>query len=111
MAMAIDIAKETTFKSIAVVISPLTSLMQDHVKFLKSIAAEFIAEDQNDEGGDCQIVFGLIDLLLGSFLQVLGFTVISPHGQIAPSQIAPTKVRSLHNRSYFAPYVKLDKFC
>ena len=60
MAMAIDIVKETTFKSIAVVISPLTSLMQDHVKFLKSIAAEFIAEDQNDEGGDCQIVFGLI---------------------------------------------------
>ena len=39
------------------------------------------------------------------------FTVISPHGQIAPSQIAPTKVRSLHNRSYFTPYVKLDKFC
>ena len=72
MTMAIDIVKETTtFKSIAVVISPLTSLMQDHVKFLKSIAAEFIAEDQNDEGGDCQIVFGLIDLLLGSFLQVL----------------------------------------
>ena len=27
MAMAIDIVKETTFKSIAVVISPLTSLM------------------------------------------------------------------------------------
>ena len=71
MVMAIDIVKETTFKSIAVVISPLTSLMQDHVKFLKSIAAEFIAEDQNDEGCDCQIVFGLIDLLLGSFLQVL----------------------------------------
>ena len=71
MAMAIDIVKETTFKSIAVVISPLTSLMQDHVKFPKSIAAEFIAADQNDEGGDCQIVFGLIDLLLGSFLQVL----------------------------------------
>ena len=52
--------------------------MQDQVKFLKSIAAEFIGEDQNDEeakkaveGGDCQIVFGLIDLLLGSFLQVL----------------------------------------
>ena len=51
--------------------------MQDQVKFLKSIAAEFIGEDQNDEeakkaveGGDCQIVFGLIDLLLGSFLQV-----------------------------------------
>ena len=38
--MAIDIVKETTFKSIAVVISPLTSLMQDQVKFLKSIAAE-----------------------------------------------------------------------
>ena len=43
MVMAIDIVKETTFKSIAVVISPLTSLMQDQVKFLlKSIAAEFI---------------------------------------------------------------------
>ena len=51
MAMAIDIVKETTFKSIAVVISPLTSLMQDQVKFLKSIAAEFIGEDQNNEGG------------------------------------------------------------
>ena len=69
--MAIDIVKETTFKSIAVVISPLTSLMQDQVKFLKSIPAEFSGEDQSDEGGDCQIVFGLIDLLLGSFLQVL----------------------------------------
>ena len=41
--------------------------MQDQVKFLKSIAAEFIGEDQNDEeakkaveGGDCQIVFGSI---------------------------------------------------
>ena len=53
--------------------------MQDQVKFLKSIAAhEFIGEGQNDEeakkaveGGDCQIVFGLIYLLLGSFLQVL----------------------------------------
>ena len=47
--MAIDIVKETTFNSIAVVISPLTLLMQDQVKFLKSIAAEFIGEDQNDE--------------------------------------------------------------
>ena len=71
MAMASDIVKEMTFKSIAVVISPLTSLMQDQVKFLKSIAAEFIGKDQNDEGGDCQNVFGLINLLLGSFLQVL----------------------------------------
>ena len=51
MAMAIEIVKETTFKSIAVVISPLTSLMKDQVKFLKSIAAEFIGEDQNDERG------------------------------------------------------------
>ena len=56
--MAIDIVKETTFKSIAVVISPLTSLMQDQV---------IIGEDKNDEetkksveGGDCQIVFGSI---------------------------------------------------
>ena len=65
--MVIDIVKETTFKSIAVVISPLTSLMQDQVKFLKSVglAAEFIGENQNDEEakkavkkGDCQIVFG-----------------------------------------------------
>jgi len=64
--MVIDIVKETTFKSIAVVISPLTSLMQDHVKFHKSVglAAEFIGEDQNDEEAkkavekdDCQIVF------------------------------------------------------
>jgi len=64
--MAIDIVKETTFKSIAVVISPLTLLMQDQVKFLKSVglAAKFIGEDQNDEEankalekGDCQIVF------------------------------------------------------
>ena len=37
--IAIDIEKETTFKSIAVSISPLTSLMQDQVNFLKSIAA------------------------------------------------------------------------
>ena len=55
MVMAIDIVKETTFKSIAVVISPLTSLMQDQVKFLlKSIAAEFIrrGEEQNREEGE-----------------------------------------------------------
>lgn len=65
--MVFDIVKKTTFKSIAVVISPLTSLMQDQVKSLKSIGitAEFIGEDQQNEEakkaverGDCQIVFG-----------------------------------------------------
>ena len=71
--MAIDIVKETTFKSIAVVISPLTLLMQDQVKFLKSVglAAKFIGEDQNDEEankalekGDCQIVFCITGIIL-----------------------------------------------
>ena len=65
--MAFDIVKERSFKSIAVVISPLTSLMQDQVKYLKSIGitAEYIGEDQQDEDakkaverGECQIVFG-----------------------------------------------------
>ena len=64
--MVFDIVNRTTFESIAVVISPLTLLMQDQVKFPKSIGvtAEFIGEDQQDdtakkavERGNCQIVF------------------------------------------------------
>ena len=45
--MVFDVVKKTTVPSIAVVISPLTSLMQDQVKFLKSIGvtAEYIGED------------------------------------------------------------------
>ena len=75
--MAIDIMKETTFKSIAVIISPLTSLMQTQVKFLKLIglAAEFIGEDQNDKEAKKAVegptARSCLDLLLGSFLQVL----------------------------------------
>lgn len=73
--MVFDIVKRTTFKSIAVVISPLTMLMQDQVKFLTSIGvtAEFIGEDQQDdeakkavERGDCQIVFGSPESFLSS---------------------------------------------
>ena len=54
-------------RSIALVISPLTSLMQDQVRYLKSvrIRAEFIGEDQTSEDanqhverGECQIVYG-----------------------------------------------------
>ena len=73
--MVFDIVRRTTFKSIAVVISPLTSLMQDQVKFLKlvGVTAEFIGEDQQDdaaktavERGDCQIVFGSPESFLSS---------------------------------------------
>lgn len=73
--MVFDIVKRTTFKSIAVVISPLTMLMQDQVKFLTSIGvtAEFIGEDQQDdeaknavERGDCQIMFGIPESFLSS---------------------------------------------
>lgn len=73
--MVFDIVKRTTFKSTAVVISPLTLLMQDQVKFLTSIGvtAEFIGEDQQDdeakkavERGDCQIVFGSPESFLSS---------------------------------------------
>ena len=73
--MFFDVVKKTTFQSIAVVISPLTSLMQDQVKLLKSIGvtAEFIGEDQQDndakkvvERGDCQVVFGSLESLLSS---------------------------------------------
>jgi len=58
--MIIDIVKETTFKSIAVVMSPLTSLMQDQVKFRKSVglAAEFIGEDQNDKSRPKKLLKG-----------------------------------------------------
>ena len=73
--MVFDIVRRTTFKSIAVVISPLTSLMQDLVKFLKlvGVTAEFIGEDQQDdaaktavERGDCQTVFGSPESFLSS---------------------------------------------
>jgi len=73
--MVFDIVKRTTFKSTAVVISPLTLLMQDQVKFLTSIGvtAEFIGEDQQDdeakkavERGGCQIVFGSPESFLSS---------------------------------------------
>ena len=40
--MVFDIVKRTTFQSIAVIISHLTSLMQDQVKFLTSIGASAI---------------------------------------------------------------------
>ena len=54
-------------KSIALVISPLASLMQDQVRYLKSvgISAEFIGDEQKSEEakqlverGECQIVYG-----------------------------------------------------
>ena len=70
--MVFDVVKKTTFQSIAVVISPLTSLMEDQVKFLKStgVTAEFIGEDQQDkkavERGDCQVVFGSPESFLSS---------------------------------------------
>lgn len=43
--MVFDVVKKTTFQSIAAVISPLTSLTQDQVKFLEStgVTAEFIS--------------------------------------------------------------------
>ena len=54
-------------KWIALVISPLASLMQDQVRYLKSVGikAEFIGDEQESqhakqqvEPGECQIVFG-----------------------------------------------------
>ena len=57
----------STAKSIALVISPLASLMQDQVRYLKSvgISAEFIRDEQKSEEakelverGECQIVYG-----------------------------------------------------
>ena len=62
-------------KSIAIVISPLVSLMEDQVGFLKSIGimAEFVGDDQKDEGakkmveqGECQIVYGSPEAFLSS---------------------------------------------
>jgi ATP-dependent DNA helicase RecQ len=62
-------------RSIALVISPLTSLMQDQVRYLKSvgISAEFIGEDQMSEDanqlverGECQIVYGSPEAFLST---------------------------------------------
>ena len=62
-------------KSIAIVISPLVSLMEDQVGFLKSIGimAEFVGDDQKDEDakkmveqGKCQIVYGSPEAFLSS---------------------------------------------
>ena len=60
--------------SIALVISPLTALMQDQVSFLSSVGvtAAFIGDEQSDnevkknvEGGRYQIVFGSPESFLG----------------------------------------------
>lgn len=62
-------------KSIAIVISPLVSLMEDQVGFLKSIGitAEFVGDGQKDEyankmveQGACQIVYGSPKAFLSS---------------------------------------------
>ena len=62
-------------KSIAIVISPLVSLMEDQVGFLKSIGitAEFVGVGQKDEDakkmveqGECQIVYGSPEAFLSS---------------------------------------------
>ena len=62
-------------KSIAIVISPLVSLMEDQLGFLKSIGimAKFVGDDQKDEGarkmveqGECQIVYGSPEAFLSS---------------------------------------------
>lgn len=61
-------------KSITIVISPLVSLMEDQVRFLKSvgITAEFIGDDQNNdvkkriERGECQVVYGSPEAFLSS---------------------------------------------
>ena len=62
-------------KSIAIVISPLVSLMEDQVGFLKSIGimAEFVGDGQKDENtkkmveqGECQIVYGSPEAFLSS---------------------------------------------
>ena len=68
-------------KSIAIVISPLVSLMEDQVPFLKSIGimAEFVGDDQKDEDakkmveqGECQIVYGSPEPLLLLLLPLAG---------------------------------------
>ena len=62
-------------KSIAIVISPLVSLMEDQVGFLKSIGimAEFVGDGLKDENakkmveqGECQIVYGSPEAFLSS---------------------------------------------
>ncbi|CAB4010046.1 mediator of RNA polymerase II transcription subunit 34-like [Paramuricea clavata] len=62
-------------RSIALVVSPLTSLMQDQVRYLKSvgISAEFIGDDQMSEDanevverGECQIVYGSPEAFLST---------------------------------------------
>ena len=62
-------------KLIALVISPLASLMQDQVRYLKSMAikAEFIGDEQESkeakqqlERGECQIVYGSPEAFLST---------------------------------------------
>ena len=62
-------------KSIAIVISPLVSLMEDQVQFLKSvgISAQFIGDDQKSEEakerverGECQLVYGSPEAFLSA---------------------------------------------
>ena len=65
----------TNAKSIALVISPLSSLMQDQVRYLKSVGikAEFIGDEQESEEakqlverGECQIVYGSPEAFLST---------------------------------------------
>ena len=60
-------------KSIAIVISPLVSLMEDQVQFLQSVgvSAAFIGDDQKSEAikkqverGECQLVYGSHEVFL-----------------------------------------------
>ena len=62
-------------QSIALVISPLASLMQDQVRYLKSVGtkAEFIGDEQESEEakqlvehGECQIVYGSPEAFLST---------------------------------------------
>ena len=62
-------------KSIAIVISPLQSLMQDQVRYLKSVGikAEFIGDEQESEEakqsverGECQIEYGSPEAFLST---------------------------------------------
>ena len=65
----------TNAKSIVIVISPLASLMQDQVRYLKSlgISAEFIGDEQKSdeakqlvERGECQVVYGSPEAFLST---------------------------------------------